>query len=81
MNLKLKHFSLARRLEILIQTNTDLKAQLLELLELREQLRTATRDRSLVQTKNPPGAGRRAVTWSVAAGCGIRDLVKVGQMG
>ena len=51
MNLKLKHFSLARRLEILIQTNTDLKAQLLELLELREQLRTATRDRSLVQTK------------------------------
>jgi hypothetical protein len=38
MNLTLKRLPLAKRLEILIQTNTDLKAQLLELIELRERL-------------------------------------------
>ena len=43
MNPKLEHLSLVRRLEIVIQTNTELKAQLLELLELREPLRSATR--------------------------------------
>jgi hypothetical protein len=49
MNLNLKRLSLATaRLEILIQTDTDLKVQLLELMELRERLRKATRARKLV---------------------------------
>lgn len=42
MNLNLKRLSLATaRLEILIQAETDLKAQFLELAELRERLRQA----------------------------------------
>ena len=49
MNLNLKRLSLATaRLEILIQTDTDLEVQLLELMELRERLRKATRARKLV---------------------------------
>jgi hypothetical protein len=46
MNLNLKRLSLASaRLEILIRTDTDLKAQFLELIELRERLQKATRAR------------------------------------
>jgi hypothetical protein len=42
MNLNLKRFSRANAwLEILIQTETDLKVQFLELTELRERLREA----------------------------------------
>jgi hypothetical protein len=42
MSLNLKHLSLTdARLEILARTQTDLQAQFLELMELREQVRTA----------------------------------------
>jgi hypothetical protein len=45
-DLNLKRLSLASaRLEILIRTDTDLKAQCLELIELRERLQKATRAR------------------------------------
>jgi hypothetical protein len=44
MNLNLKRLSLASaRLEFLTQTETDLKAQFRELMQLRERLQEATR--------------------------------------
>jgi hypothetical protein len=41
MSLNLKHLSLDARLEILTLTKADLQAQFLELMKLREQVRTA----------------------------------------
>ena len=55
MSLYLKRLSLANaRLDVLIQTETDLQAQFRELMKLREQFRTAQADRQNVARARKP---------------------------
>ena len=65
MSLNLKRLSLTNaRLEVLARTKTDLQAQFLELMEMREQFRTAQRSADLqsVARARKPAPGVIAAT-------------------